>query len=122
MATLDRIHSISGRLLKNVRSGQQDPNSSLHLSVQLGQCICLNWQAARDGLAALHGDPKRAALGEEKFEAAEGQEAAKSQKESWQKTVLDSLVSKELCRRALVSEVACMNMQGLVRSHKMAVV
>lgn len=49
-------------------------------------------QAARDGLAALHGDPKRAALGEEKFEAAEGQEAAKSQKESWQKTVLDSLV------------------------------
>jgi len=51
---------------------------------------------ARDGLAALHGDPKRAALGEEKFELAEGQAAADKQapkKESWQKTVLDSLVS-----------------------------
>ncbi|KAL0023848.1 hypothetical protein WJX77_011324 [Trebouxia sp. C0004] len=52
-------------------------------------------QVARDGLAALHGDPKRAALGEEKFELAEGQAAADKQapnKESWQKTVLDSLV------------------------------
>ncbi|KAA6427372.1 MAG: endonuclease III-like [Trebouxia sp. A1-2] len=50
---------------------------------------------ARDGLAELHGDPKRAALGEEKFELAEGQAAANNQtsnKESWQKTVLDSLV------------------------------
>ncbi|KAL0031959.1 hypothetical protein WJX79_008948 [Trebouxia sp. C0005] len=52
-------------------------------------------QVARDGLAELHGDPKRAALGEEKFELAEGQAAANNQtsnKESWQKTVLDSLV------------------------------
>ncbi|KAL3132995.1 hypothetical protein ABBQ38_006904 [Trebouxia sp. C0009 RCD-2024] len=30
-------------------------------------------QAARDGLAALHGSPKRAALGEEKFELAKQQ-------------------------------------------------
>lgn len=53
---------------------------------------------ARDGLAALHGDPKRAALGEEKFELAEGQAAADKQasnKESWQKTVLDSLVGQQ---------------------------
>lgn len=52
-------------------------------------------QIARDGLAALHGDPKHAALGEEKFELAEAQAAADKQapkKESWQKTVLDSLV------------------------------
>ncbi|DBB08986.1 TPA: hypothetical protein ACH3X3_007617 [Trebouxia sp. C0006] len=56
---------------------------------------CQASQVARDGLAALHGDPKRAALGEEKFELAEGQAAADKQasnKESWQKTVLDSLV------------------------------
>lgn len=53
---------------------------------------------ARDGLAELHGDPKRAALGEEKFELAEGQAAADKQapnKESWQKTVLDSLVGQD---------------------------
>lgn len=53
---------------------------------------------ARDGLAELHGDPKRAALGEEKFELAEGQAAANNQtsnKESWQKTVLDSLVGQD---------------------------
>ena len=53
-------------------------------------------QAARDGLAALHGDPKRAALGEEKFDLAK-QEASNNiqapKKESWQKSVLDSLVS-----------------------------
>ena len=47
-------------------------------------------------MAALHGDPKRAALGEEKFELAEGQAAADQQttkKETWQRTVLDSLVT-----------------------------
>ena len=58
-------------------------------------CFPLVLQVARDGLAALHGDPKRAALGEEKFELAEGQAAADKQapnKASWQKTVLDSLV------------------------------
>lgn len=47
-------------------------------------------------MAALHGDPKRAALGEEKFELAEQQANAAAQapkKESWQRTVLDSLVS-----------------------------
>lgn len=53
-------------------------------------------QAARDGLAALHGDPKRAALGEEKFELAKQEASSDTQarkKESWQKSVLDSLVS-----------------------------
>ena len=52
-------------------------------------------QAARDGLAALHGDPKRAALGEEKFELAEqaaNSETQTAKKESWQRSVLDSLV------------------------------
>ena len=48
----------------------------------------------RDSLAALHGDPKRAALGEEKFELAQdaATEGKKLEKESWQRTVLDALV------------------------------
>ena len=69
--------------------------SSMH---NILTCFPLVLQVARDGLAALHGDPKRAALGEEKFELAEGQAAADKQasnKESWQKTVLDSLVGQD---------------------------
>ncbi len=69
--------------------------SSMH---NMLTCFPLVLQVARDGLAALHGDPKRAALGEEKFELAEGQAAADKQapnKESWQKTVLDSLVGQD---------------------------
>ncbi len=107
MAILGHIHSTVGPLLKSARqvrsmgSRFQELAEALRLFSSMHDvlnCFHLGTQVARDGLAALHGDPKRAALGEEKFELAEGQAAADKQasnKESWQKTVLDSLVGQD---------------------------
>ena len=50
------------------------------------------WQAVRDALAALHGEPRRAQLGEPKHEAGTAAAIANSLHTHTQQTVLDSLV------------------------------